>query len=81
MDINAYIESGIIESYVLGLATAEEIAEVELLCSQQDEIKKAIDNFSALVGNVFLGIAMPSISVFFLHVHLVLLFLLKQVFR
>lgn len=59
MDINAYIESGIIESYVLGLATAEEIAEVELLCSQHPEIKKAVDNFSASIEKHMLQNAEP----------------------
>ncbi len=46
MDIKAYIESGIIESYVLGLASPQEAAEVELLCTQYPAIKKAVDDFS-----------------------------------
>ena len=31
MDIKEYIQSGIIEQYVLGLASAEEVAELEQL--------------------------------------------------
>ncbi len=46
MDTKAYIESGIIESYVLGLSSVEEAAEVELLCNQYAEIKKAVDDFA-----------------------------------
>ena len=46
MDINAYIESGIIESYVLGLASAEEAAELEKLAMEHPAIKKALDDFA-----------------------------------
>lgn len=46
MDTKAYIESGIIESYVLGIASAQEAAEVEMLCAQYADIKKAVDDFS-----------------------------------
>ena len=49
MDTKAYIESGIIESYVLGLADAQEIAEVELYCQQYPEIKNAVDEFARIV--------------------------------
>lgn len=49
MDTQAYIESGIIESYVLGLASAEEAAEVAAFSMQYPEIKKAIDEFEALM--------------------------------
>lgn len=47
MDIQAYIQSGIIESYVLGLASAEEAAELEKLQFQFPEIQQAISDFSA----------------------------------
>lgn len=46
MDIQAYIESGIIESYVLGLATPEETAQLEKLRSQFVEVEEAINDFS-----------------------------------
>ncbi|MBS1729484.1 MAG: anti-sigma factor [Bacteroidetes bacterium] len=45
MNIEEYIESGIIESYVLGIATPEETASVESLSTQYPEIKKAIKDF------------------------------------
>lgn len=42
MDIKAYISSGIIETYVLGMATAEDAAELLLLAEQYPEIKQAL---------------------------------------
>lgn len=42
MDIKAYISSGIIETYVLGMATAEESAELLAYANQYPEIKQAI---------------------------------------
>jgi anti-sigma-K factor RskA len=45
VDIQAYIQSGIIESYVLGIATAAEAAEVEQLALQYPEVQDAIDSF------------------------------------
>ncbi|MEP7318380.1 MAG: hypothetical protein ABI921_06555, partial [Panacibacter sp.] len=49
MDTKAYIESGIIESYVLGLATSEEIAELQLLCKQHADIQQAVTEFELLL--------------------------------
>lgn len=49
MDIQAYIQSGIIESYVLGLTSAEETAEVERLRIQYREVDEAINEFSLAV--------------------------------
>lgn len=49
MDINAYIESGVIESYVLGLASADEAAELEALAAQHAAIKKAVDDFALFI--------------------------------
>lgn len=43
MDINAYINSGIIESYVLGLLDAKESGEVEQLALQYPEIRNEIN--------------------------------------
>lgn len=45
MDIQAYIQSGIVESYVLGLANAEEIAEIEQLRLEYPEVNQAILDF------------------------------------
>lgn len=49
MDIQAYIQSGIIESYVLGMATDEEVAEIEQLMIEHPEVQKALDDFSASI--------------------------------
>ncbi|MCW3107184.1 MAG: anti-sigma factor [Segetibacter sp.] len=49
MDIQAYIQSGIVESYVLGLTSAEERTEVERLRFQHIEVEEAINEFSLAV--------------------------------
>lgn len=49
MDIEEYIQSGIIESYVLGLASQEESSSLEALCMQYPEIKKAVQDFELLL--------------------------------
>lgn len=49
MDIKAYIESGIIESYVLGLADQEDIAILEGYAVEYPEVRRAIDEFAALL--------------------------------
>lgn len=45
MDIKEYISSGIIESYVLGLASPEERAEFEKLCLPYPELVQARNHF------------------------------------
>ena len=45
MDIKEYIQSGVIESYVLGLADREEAAELEKLRLAHPEIQQAITDF------------------------------------
>ncbi|MGK2864228.1 MAG: anti-sigma factor [Chitinophagaceae bacterium] len=45
MNVKDYISSGIIESYVLGVASPEEQAEVESLCKQYPEVKQARIDF------------------------------------
>lgn len=45
MNIQEYISSGIIEAYVLGLATREEMAEFEKLCAVYPELRKARTEF------------------------------------
>ena len=42
MDIHAYIQSGIIESYLLGIAGEEEKAELDLIRRQYPEVEQAI---------------------------------------
>ncbi len=43
MDIAQYISSGVIEAYALGLASAEEVRELEALSAQYPEIKLAVE--------------------------------------
>ena len=59
MDTKAYIESGVIESCVLGLAGPEEMAELEMLCIQHPYIKKAVDDFAALIEKQAFNNAIP----------------------
>ena len=51
MDIEAYIQSGIIESCVLQLATEAEQHELELLCTQYPVIFKAKQSFELALEN------------------------------
>ena len=59
MNIDNYISSGAIESYVLGLADAQEAAEVQQLSLQYPEIKQAIANFEASLEAVAFANAIP----------------------
>ena len=47
--ISEYINSGVIESYVLGLAMPSEAKEVEEMAAANGEIRAAIDEFSQLL--------------------------------
>lgn len=49
MDIKEYISSGIVESYVLGLASPEERNEFEQLCTQYPELLKARTAFELAI--------------------------------
>jgi anti-sigma-K factor RskA len=49
VNIEEYISSGIIESYVLGLASQEERAEFEQLCFQYPELAEARNNFELAI--------------------------------
>ena len=44
-DIQQYIESGILEAHVLGIASPEEQKEVEAMAAQHAEIREAINAF------------------------------------
>lgn len=60
MNIQEYISSGIIESYVLGFATPEERAEFERLAGQYPELREARDAFEiSLESNMQLGSVAP----------------------
>jgi len=48
MDIKEYIQSGIIEQYVLGLANPEEVAELQLLRNEYPELNEAISDFEKI---------------------------------
>ncbi len=52
--IKTFIESGIIESYVLGIATDTERAEVEQMAQEHAEVRDAVDGFSRTFENVLL---------------------------
>lgn len=45
MNIQEYISSGIIEAYVLGMASKDERAEFETLCAVHPELRRARDEF------------------------------------
>lgn len=62
MDIKAYIESGVIESYVLGMADAQEAAELEQLSRQHPAIRQAIDEFEAALEQQALATAVVPAS-------------------
>ncbi len=49
MDTRDYIESGIIEQYVLGLTSVEETADVENMAIEHVEVKQAIYDFEIMV--------------------------------
>ncbi len=59
MNINEYISSGIIESYILGLATDLEREEFESICNQYPQIKQAKEQFELSLENKFLNEAIP----------------------
>ncbi len=49
MNVQEYISSGIVESYVLGLASQEEQAEFERMCASYPEVKAARETFELLL--------------------------------
>ncbi len=49
MDIKDYIQSGAVESYVLGLSGKEEIAEIESLIVEHTDVKQAITEFETML--------------------------------
>lgn len=55
MDTKAYIASGVIEAWVLGMATAEEAAELEMLRSRYPEVNQAILEFEEHLEKVALS--------------------------
>jgi len=55
--ISEYIQSGLLESYVLGLATPLEAKEVEEMAATHDEVRAAIDEFSKILEKKILASA------------------------
>jgi len=55
VNIKEYISSGIIESYVLGLASPEERAEFESVCASYPEVLQARDEFEASLEKHFMN--------------------------
>ena len=59
MNIDNYISSGAIESYVLGIADAQEAAEVQQLSLEYPEIKQAVADFEASLEVATFANAVP----------------------
>lgn len=57
--VSEYIQSGMIESYVLGLATPSEAREVEEMAMANDEVRAAIDEFREILEQQALSNAIP----------------------
>ena len=55
MNVQEYILSGVVESYVLGLANAEERAEFERMCAAHAEVRAARDAFEQLLEKQLLS--------------------------
>ncbi|MGC4101825.1 anti-sigma factor [Ferruginibacter sp.] len=54
MNSNEFITSGIIETYVMGLCTAQEKAEVESMCLQYPEVQSAVLAFETALEKQFM---------------------------
>src|SRR5687768_2935312 len=59
MDIKKYISSGVIEAYIMGLASSEETAELEQLRKQHPEINQAILDFEEQLEKTIIENATP----------------------
>jgi anti-sigma-K factor RskA len=59
VNLKEYISSGIIESYVLGIATEAEREEFEAMCKQHPEVVQARNNFELSLENRLLQDAVP----------------------
>src|SRR5258705_11652674 len=64
MDIREYIRSGIIEAYVLGLATEQEVAEIEKITRDYPVLKEAVVDFEiSLEQAAFSNAVAPPVQV------------------
>ena len=59
MSVNEVISSGLLESYVLGTATAEESAMIRNLCRQHPELVKEIEAIEEVLMNFSAKISVP----------------------
>jgi anti-sigma-K factor RskA len=59
VDIQAYIQSGVIESYVLGLASSNEVTELESMRLKYTEIDEAINEFAVSLEKQALENSVP----------------------
>jgi len=57
--LNEFIQSGMIESYVLGLVTPSEAKEVEEMAAANNEVREAINEFSKILEQKALSNAIP----------------------
>ncbi len=55
LDLNEYIESGVLELYVAGALPPEEVDEVEKIAAQYPEVRNEIEAISATVEALLLG--------------------------
>jgi anti-sigma-K factor RskA len=60
MNVKEYISSGIVESYVMGLASETERAEFEANCAQYPEIAEARNSFELALEDQLLNDAVPA---------------------
>ncbi len=60
MNVQDYIQSGIVESYVLGIANEQEVTELLQLSNQYPEIKQAIESFEAQLETAAFANAVPA---------------------
>lgn len=54
MNVKEYIKSGVIESYVLGIATEPERTEFEQMCANYPEVVESRDSFERALETVFM---------------------------
>lgn len=59
MDIKNYISTGAIESYVMGLASPEEMHELETMAAQYPEVKQALLEFEDFLENTSMRNSVP----------------------
>lgn len=59
MNVQEYIDSGMVESYVLGIATHEEARELERLMKEYPELRKEFNNVEHTIHKLWLEDAVP----------------------